>query len=206
MKFAAFVFGCVLSACFIPPSEAQQDIPKPVVQRSSPWWVTGEFGAGMIKLNSDQQQGNQRTKFALGFAGGYQLTDWLRVGLHLNGWLQQAFDPYDPAVGESVSNVGGVADLFPSRRFGIFARAGYGLSMYTINRPTGRYGSGPGWEAGGGYEIPIHGRIRLAPMVEYASGRLGNGSSDVTPIQTGLHYSVFEFKVAVVGSFGHRRR
>lgn len=206
MKFAAFVFGCVLSACFIPQAEAQQDIPKPVVQRSSPWWVTGEFGAGMIKLNSDRQQGNQRTKFAMGFAGGYRPTDWLRVGLHLNGWLLQASDFNDPTVGENVSNLGGVADLFPSRRYGIFARGGYGLSMYSINRPIGMNGHGSGWEAGGGYEIPIRGSIRLAPMVEYAAGSLGNGSSDVTPIQTGLHYSVFEFKVAVVGSFGHRRR
>ena len=206
MKFAAFALGCVLSACLIPSAQAQQDISRPAVQRSSPWWVTGELGAGQIKLSSDQGQGNQRTKFAMGFAGGYQPVDWLRIGLHLNGWLLQAADLNNPAVGEGVSNVGGVADVFPLRRYGIFARCGYGWSSYWNNRPLGTNGSGAGWEAGGGYEIPIRGRIRLVPMVEYASGSLGGGSSDTTPIQTGLHYSVFEFKVAVVGSFGHRRR
>ena len=61
-------------------------------------------------------------------------------------------------------------------------------------------------QAGGGYEIPIHGRIRLVPMVEWAAGRLGGGSTDTLAPQTGLHYSVVEFKLTVVGSFGHRGR
>ena len=78
--------------------------------------------------------------------------------------------------------------------------------MYSNSRPLGTNGSGPGWEAGGGYEIPIRGRIRLVPMVEYATGSLGNGSSDTYPIQTGLRYSVVEFKLAVVCSFGHRSK
>jgi hypothetical protein len=164
------------------------------------------MGAGQIKLSSDQQQGNRDTKFALGFAGGYQPTDRLRFGLHLNGWLFQAFDLNNPAVGESVSNTGGVVDVFPLRRNGLFARGGYGVSMYSNNRPAGKNRSGPGWEAGGGYEIPIRGRMRLVPMVEYAAGRLGNGSSDIGPVQTGLRYSVVEFKLVVVGNFGHRRK
>ena len=56
MKFAAFVIGCVLSAWLVPPAEAQQNTPIQIVPRSSPWWVTGEFGAGQINLNADQQR------------------------------------------------------------------------------------------------------------------------------------------------------
>jgi hypothetical protein len=205
MKFAAIVSGCILCISLLPPASAQQLAASAHTgPQSSPWWVSGELGAGQITLSSDQQKGSSNTTFALGFAGGYQPSDWLRVGAHLNGWLLEAGDLYDPTKGVSVSNFGGIIDFMPSRRYRLFARAGFGLSMYTNQHPDGSYGSSPGWEAGGGYEIPIRGRIGLAPMVEYATGGLGNGSPTY-PQQTGLRYSVIEFKLAVIGNFGHRR-
>jgi hypothetical protein len=205
MKFAACVFGCVLVTGFLLPMGAQVSPSAVGGQHTSPWWVSGEFGAGQIKLISDVQQGNRTTTFAMGFAGGYQPSDFVRVGLHLNGWLLEMFDPYNPIKGESVSNVGGVVDVFPSRRSRLFARGGFGWSSYTNNHPTGVYGSGSGWEVGGGYEMPVYGRIRLAPLVEYAEGGLGKGAIAL-PVQPGLRYSVVEFKLAVIGSFGRRRR
>ena len=205
MKFAAIVFGCVLGVSLLPPASAQQlAAPAHTQPQSSPWWVSGELGAGQITLSSDQQKGNGNTSFAFGFAGGYQPFDWLRVGAHLNGWTLQAGDLYDPTKGVGVSNFGGIIDLMPSRKYRLFARGGFGLSMYSNNHLDGANGSGPGWEAGGGYEIPIRGQLRLAPMVEYASGQLGNGSPTF-PQQTGLRYSVVEFKLEIVGNFGHRR-
>jgi hypothetical protein len=111
---------------------------------------------------------------------------------------------YDPAKGVGVSNLGGVVDVMPSQKYRLFGRGGFGLSMYSNNHPDGVNGHGSGWEAGGGYDIPIVGQIRLAPMVEYASGGLGNGSPTL-PQQTGLRYSVIEFKLMVIGNFGHRR-
>jgi hypothetical protein len=124
--------------------------------------------------------------------------------MHVNGWLIQAGDLYDPTKGVGVSNVGAIFDVIPSRKYRLFARGGFGLSMYDNSHPDGVNGSGRGWEAGGGYEIPIGGQLRLAPMGEYASGQLGNGSPTL-PRQTGLRYSVFEFKLSIVGNFGHRR-
>jgi hypothetical protein len=204
MKFAAWVVGCIFGVSLVLPTMAQQSGPPQQRQLSSPWWVTGELGAGQIKLRSDQQPGDRLTTFALGFSGGYQPKDWVRVGLHVNGWLLQAFSLNDPTVGESVSNVGGVVVIFPSRKSGMFARGGFGMSAYTNNRPTGANGNGPDWEVGGGYEIPVHGRIRLAPMVEYSAGGLGNGAITL-PVQSGFRYSVVEFKLAMIGGFGHRR-
>jgi hypothetical protein len=204
MKFAAIVFGCVLGAGITPQVGAQQWKPSHAQPQSSPWWASFEAGGGSMKLTSDQQKGDAKTRGAMGFAGGYQPSDWLRVGLHMNGWLMQAFDPYDPIKGESVSNFGGIVDVIPSQRHRLFARGGFGLSSYTNNHPDGVYGHGPGWEVGGGYEVPILGQLRLAPMVEYASGGLGTGSPRL-PQQTGLRYSVLEFKLMVVGNFGHRR-
>jgi hypothetical protein len=141
----------------------------------------------------------------MGFAGGRHISQWVRVGLKLNGWLLQAFDLYDPTVGESVSNVMGIVDVFPSPRHPLFARAGVGWASYTNNRPTGTGGDGLGWEAGAGYEIPLRGHLALAPVVEYAAGGLGTAYDPVAPI-TGRKYSVVEFKLAAVYHFAGRGR
>ena len=196
MRCVGLVVGCMFGLCLAGTSPAQQ---------GSSWWVTGEFGEGQLKLSSDQLQGNRISTFAMGFAGGRRIGDRVQVGLHLNGWLIQGFDMNNPAVGESVSNVGGVVDFFPARKSRFFVRGGAGVSMYTNHRPTGTDGSGFGWEAGGGYEIPVRGRFAIAPMVEYASGGLGDvhyGSPEVT----GRRFSVVEFKVAAVYRIGGRKR
>ena len=204
MKFASIVFGCVLAVGFTPQIVAPQAVPSYTRPQSSPWWASFEAGGGSITFTSDQQKGDAKTRLALGFAGGYQPSDWLRVGAHLNGWTMQAGDLNDPAKGVGVSNLGGIVDVMPSHRYRLFARGGFGLSMYANNHPDGEFGHGPGWEAGGGYEIPISRQIRLAPMVEYASGGLGKASPSL-PLQTGLRYSVVEFKLMVIANFGHRR-
>jgi hypothetical protein len=204
MKFAAIVFGCVLGLGSVPWAGAQYLESAHKGPQSSPWWASFEAGAGSITLSSDQQKGGAKTRGAMGIAGGYQPTDRLRVGLHVNGWLFEAFPPYDPIKGESVSNVSGIVDVTPSLKHRLFARGGFGLSTYTNNHVDGFDGSGPCWEAGGGYEIPIGGQLRLAPMGEYSSGKLGNGSP-TWPRQTGLRYSVLEFKLSIVGNFGRRR-
>ena len=204
MKFAAIVVGCVLSVGITTQVWGQQLQPPRTRPQSSPWWASFEVGGGVITPTSDQQKGGAKTRLALGFAGGYQPSDWLRIGAHLNGWTLQAGNLYDPTKGVGVSNLGGILDVMPSQRYRLFARGGFGLSMYASNHPDGVDGHGSGWEAGSGYEIPIRGQIWLAPTVEYASGGLGSGSPTL-PQQTGLRYSVIEFKLMVVGNFGHRR-
>jgi hypothetical protein len=170
-------------------------------QTDRPWWVSGEFGEGQLKLSSNQQQGDALPTFALGFAGGRQVGDSIRVGVKLNGWLLQAFNLNDPAVGESVSNVMGIVDVFPLRRSRLFFRGGLGWASYTNNQPTGSNGNGVGWETGAGYEVPLRGQLRLAPTVEYGAGTLGDAYDPVAP-QTQRRYSVIEFKLTVVYRFG----
>jgi hypothetical protein len=163
--------------------------------------VSGTIGEGQLKLSSDQQEGNRVSTFALGFAGGHRVGNWGSVGVEFKGWLLQAFNLNDPTVGESVSNVMGVVDVFPSRSHRLFARGGLGWASYTSNHPTGVNGNGFGWEAGGGYEIPVPGPLRLAPIVEYAGGNLGDAANLPAP-QTGRRYSVIEFKIALLYRFG----
>jgi hypothetical protein len=207
MRRAAIAVGCVIGFFVFAPARALEAAPvSPAqVQPDAPWWVSGEFGAGQIKLSSDRLQGDRVTTFAMGFAGGRYIGPWARVGLHLNGWLLQAFNLNDPAVGESVSNVNGIVDVFPSPKHRLFGRAGIGWASYTINRPTGSDGNGLGWEAGGGYEIPLRGRLALAPVVEYAAGGLGTAYDPIAPI-TGRKYSVVEFKLTAVYRFGGHRK
>ena len=169
-----------------------------------PWWVALELGDGQLKLTSDQFNTNRNPAFALGFVGGHSLGNRARIGLELNGWLLQAFNTNNPAVGESVSNVLAVVDAFPIRKTPIFLRAGPGLALYQNNRPGGFGGSGWAWTAGVGYEIPLTENLRLAPMVDYAAGSLGDVRNAIA-VEIARRYSVVEFKVAIAWHFGAPR-
>jgi hypothetical protein len=166
-----------------------------------PWWVGFELGDGQIKLTSDRLGGTRNPAFALGFVGGHGLGNRARLGLEVNGWLLQSFNTSNPAVGESVSSVFGIIDAFPIRKTPIFLRAGAGLALYQNDRPGGSNGSGGSWTAGAGYEISLTKNFGLAPVVDYAAGRLGD-VRNVIPAQTGRRYSVVEFKAAIIWHFG----
>jgi hypothetical protein len=174
-------------------------------QKIWPWWVAGEFGEGQLKLSSDQVPGKQDSTFALGFAGGHQLGTRARAGLHVNGWLLQAFSLNDPTVGESVTNVMGVVDVYPLRNWNrVFLRGGLGRAIYAVNNKYQTGGSGAAWESGVGCEIPLRGGVSLAPTVTYAAGRLGDVHIPAES-QTGRGYSVVEFKIAAIWHFGRAR-
>lgn len=166
-----------------------------------PWWVALELGEGQLKLTSDQLNTARNPVFALGFVGGHSLGNRARVGLELNGWLLQSFNLNNPAVGESVSNVLVVVDVFPIRKTPIFLRAGPGLALYQNNRPGGFNGTGWSWTAGVGYEIPLTEKFGLAPIVDYSAGSLGDVRNTLG-VETGRRYSVVEFKVAIAWHFG----
>jgi hypothetical protein len=166
-----------------------------------PWWIGGELGAGELKLSSDQQPGDRNTTFALGFVGGHTLGSRARVGLEVNGWLLQAFALYNPTVGESVSNLMGIADVFPVAKGPFFLRGGLGRASYTNNRPEGFGGSGWAWTAGGGYEIPVWKELGVAPMVAWSAGRFGDVRNPLTT-ETGRRFSVVEFKLDILWHFG----
>jgi hypothetical protein len=166
-----------------------------------PWWVALELGEGQLKLTSDQFNTARDPVFALGFVGGHSLGNRARIGLELNGWLLQSFNLNNPAVGESVSNVLALVDVFPIRKTPIFLRAGPGLALYQNNRPGGFNGTGWSWTAGVGYEIPLAEKFGLAPIVDYAAGSLGDVRNTLA-VETGRRYSVVEFKVAIAWHFG----
>ena len=204
--FGAFICLAILGVADRAVAQAQAFQVSPAkTQPDRPWWVSGEFGEGQLKLSSVQQQGHSVPTFALGFAGGRQVRDFVRVGVKLNGWTLQASDLNNPTVGESVSNVMGITDVFPLRRRRLFVHGGWGWASYTNNHPGASNGNGLGWETGAGYEIPVRRQLRLAPTVEYAAGSFGDVHKPAAP-QTGRRYSVIEFKLAVVYRFGGQGR
>ena len=173
-------------------------------QLTRPWWVGGEVGEGQLLLFSDQSPGTRNSTFAMGFVGGHSLGSRARIGMELSGWLLQAFNLHDPAEGESVSNVMGIADLFPAPKVPLFIRAGIGGGFYTNNRPGGLGGSGMAWTAGGGYEIRVGSRLGLAPMVAWSAGDFGD-NPDPYILETGRRYSVVEFKLDILWHFGRTK-
>lgn len=200
MKRMMLLMGCVIGFCF-PGQEARALLVTPArMQLERPWWVSGEFGEGQLKFSSDHLQGDRVPTFAMSFAGGRQVREGMRFGLKLNGWTLESSDPYDLTKGESVSNVMGMVDVFPLPRTRLFVRGGFGWASYTNNHLTALNGDGVGWETGVGYEIPLRGQLRLAPIVEYASGGLGDAHDAAR--QTVPKYSVLEFKLGVVYRFG----
>lgn len=170
------------------------------VSEDPKWWVSMSLGDGQVKLESDQQTSDREPAFAIGFDLGRKICPWARVGMEANGWLLQAFDLNNPAVGESVGYVAAIGDVLSSQRYPFFVRGGIGRSTYSGNRPDVNSGGGLAWLASAGYEIPVSRRLRLAPVVGYSAGNLGNGGTP-NP-QTHFRYSVMEFKLAVHYSFG----
>ena len=198
MRQALALLICIgLTALAIKPIQAQTN------QNLRAWWAGGEIGEGQLSLASDQIHRGRKPTFALGFFGGHRLGEQVRVGLEMNGWLLQASNLNDPTVGESVSNVLGVIDVFPARKIPLFFRAGGGLAMYQNNRPGESGGTGWSWTGGAGYEVRVSERLGLAPIVGYAYGRIDDVRNPIT-VETGRRYSVLEFKVAAIWHFGKR--
>jgi hypothetical protein len=170
---------------------------------SRPWWAGLEFGDGQLKLTSDQHESSRIPTFAFGFSGGHRIGERARIGMQVNGWLLEPSNFNDPTVGENVSTVLGILDVFPVRKVPLFFRGGAGLGMYSNNHPLAQNGHGLAWTAGAGYEIPLRNNLALVPVVDYASGGFGDDRSSL-PIQTNRRYSVIEFKAALVVHFGKR--
>ena len=198
MRQAVAIFIVIgMATIGVKPAQAQSD------QNLRAWWAGGEIGEGQLSLGSDQIHRDRTPTFALGLFGGHRLGERARAGLEINGWLLQASNLNDPTVGESVSNVLGVIEVFPIRKIPLFIRGGGGLAMYQNNRPGESGGTGWSWTGGAGYEIRISERLGLAPMVGYAYGRFDDVRNPIT-VETGRRYSVVEFKVAAICHFGRR--
>jgi hypothetical protein len=76
------------------------------------FWAGAQLGYGSLDRSSDQEPLQRQGVFAMAFRLGCTLHPCLRLGAELNGWLLEAFDPNDPAMGESVSQALVIAQIY----------------------------------------------------------------------------------------------
>lgn len=160
------------------------------------FWANIQFGYGWLAKSSDQEPYNREGAFALAFNLGGTLNRYVRLGAELNGWLLEAYDPYDPAKGESVSQILAIVEVYPWPARGLFLKAGVGRATYTNSHPFEFGSSGWGMTIGVGYDLPVGRRISLTPIVNYSLGSLGGVENQLVIIQN-RRYSVFDFGIAL---------
>jgi hypothetical protein len=159
-------------------------------------WANMQLGYGSISRSSDQEPRQRQDAFALAYDLGGTLNHHVRLGVELNGWLLEAFDAYDPAKGESVSQAFIVAQVYPYSANNFFLKVGAGRAIYTNSHPFEFDSSGWGASIGMGYDFPIAKKISLTPVINYCRGSLGSVENQVSSIHH-RKYSVLEFGVAL---------
>jgi hypothetical protein len=159
-------------------------------------WANMQLGYGSISRSSDQQPRQRQDAFALAYHLGGTLNHHVRLGVELNGWLLEAFDAYDPAKGESVSQVFAVAQVYPYSANNFFLKVGAGRAIYTNSHPFEFDSRGWGETIGVGYDFPIAKKISLTPVINYCRGSLGSVENQVSTVSN-RKYSVLEFGIAL---------
>jgi len=135
------------------------------------FWIAGELGYGSVAIDTDASSHSKGT-LAMGVEGGYAFNRTVSVGLRLNGWTLESSNLQDPAKGESISLFSAMVRVYPWADHGLFLRGGVGSLRYTNNHPGGFGGNGTGLFLGGGYEFPLWRRLQIAPVLDYAWGKL----------------------------------
>ena len=146
------------------------------------FWVAGEFGYGTATLDTNASS-RSKGGFALGLEGGYAFNPVFSVGFRLNGCTLEASNLNDPAKGESLSMFSAMVRVYPWRGQGIFLRGGAGSLRYTNNRPLEFGGSGTGYFLGAGFEFPVSKRFRIAPVLDFTSGKLDDVDNALATIR-----------------------
>jgi len=160
------------------------------------FWAGAQLGYGSLEVSSDQEPFRQQGVFAMSFRLGFTPRRGLRLGAELNGWLLEAFDPNDPAIGESVSQALVIAQIYPWPTRGWFLKAGAGRAMYTNHHPLAFDSDGWGTTVGAGFDWSVGGRISLTPLLSCSQGSLGDVANQLTTIEN-RRYHVFDIGVAL---------
>jgi hypothetical protein len=160
------------------------------------FWASVQFGYGLLDKFSNQEPHNEQGAFALAFNLGGTLNRHVRLGAQINGWLIEAYDPYDPAKGASVSQIFAIAQVYPWSASGVFLKVGAGRAIYTNHHPDEFGSSGWGQTIAVGYDWPISRRFSLTPAINYGQGSLGRVDNVLATVQD-RGYRVFDFGIAV---------
>ncbi len=89
------------------------------------FWGGLDAGAGWVKQSFDEKNEDD-IYFFLGFKGGYTINPHFLVGIELSGWLLETGEPNDLNSGKGISQVFLITQLYPSKEYGLFMKAGGG--------------------------------------------------------------------------------
>jgi hypothetical protein len=160
------------------------------------FWAGVQVGYGVLDKFSDQEPHNEQGAFALAFNLGGTLNRHVRLGAQINGWLVEAYDPYDPATGASLSQIFAIAQVYPWCASGVFLKLGAGRAIYANHHPDEFGSSGWGHTIAVGYDWTVSRRVSLTPAINYSRGSLGNVDNVLLTVQK-RRYRVIDFGIAV---------
>ena len=136
-----------------------------------------KFGTGISALSFNE---NQRTRqqgcFTMAFAGGYNPTDWLRLGIDLNGYLLEPYGNFNssPDKGESISCINLFTEWCPFKKRRLYFIGEGGFSRYTNMHTDGYSSRGWAFKPGMGYALALPKNMLMAFQVAYCVGGFKN--------------------------------
>jgi len=152
-------------------------------------WGGIDVGAGFLKQSFDKGDDDDDTFFFLGFKGGYTINPHFLIGLELSGWTLEASNSQDPDEGKGISQVFLITQWYPSKKSGLFAKAGGGYVNNWSNKPNEpSRKSGWGLTVGGGYDYLLDEAIALTPFVTFSYGETGNWDYKAITLGLGLTF------------------
>ena len=158
-------------------------------------YATFGLGYGLAKITCDQCANEERTGDLTGFLGvGGAISQSFLLGGEAVGWSKVTSSNDNRSLGAANA----VATFYPSKREGLFLKAGVGLSWIYGDQELsdGRIESlsqtGLGYVAGLGYDIRIQRNTSVTAIVNFYGGQIG----DVGSLRN-VAFNVIQFMAAV---------
>jgi hypothetical protein len=157
------------------------------------------MGPGLVHGNITSIKTKTTVQFAMHFSVGYFFTESVQVGITGCGWL---FEPYrwtpTEVSGESVANTMLHIQVYPSRKYRLYFKGGYGMSTYTNWNPGKDYGQGIGFMAATGYEDFIgQNELLWGVQLSYQYGTLQYGNLYTIANQRDRNFHVLDLTLFI---------
>lgn len=158
------------------------------------FWLEGGLGWGREAYKyADDPFSASLGKPTINIQLGGTVSQTLRLGAELGGWVNTYTDEDGYEVTESLSHLLAVARVYPARSTGLFLKGGVGLGVTSASVEYGNTSSesGLGYSLGVGYELPISGKLYLTPQFGYYRSSYEKRDDDT------LHERLLNFSLSI---------
>jgi hypothetical protein len=195
--------SCVVSALIVVGTCLAVASPVGAQNRSGLW---GGFGGGYgtADVSADEIDGDDREDSGVGYLNiGWTLTDQILLGAEVDIWSKTAHsDDVDGDMTVNLYNGLVTLTLYPSSTGRFFVKGGVGASAIDVEvkvqntRLTADLGTGVGYLAGIGYDIPV-GPVSITPAVSYWGGSVGTLEFQGATLFTNWKQNVIAFTIGL---------